>query len=319
MGSAADVHRTALALCAAALVLSVVASTACAGMIVRFDTSLGQFDVELFDTEAPGTVQNFLNYINRGDYIDSFFHRSAETAPGQKFVLQGGGFALYPDGAGTIYPVEHGAATKWIDKIPTDDPIDNEYNRSNLRGTIAMAKSAGDPDSATSQFFFNLVDNLYLDTSNGGFTVFAEVIGPGMDVVDLMASQEMYDASSIDGAFNDLPLIDYADGDPLRRDHLLLINHIIILPDTGVPGDANGDGVTDIVDLTALAANWGTEGGATLRQGDFNGDGNVNRVDYGYVWTGWGLIDDGGGTLPEPAGLALMGIGSLVLIHRRKK
>ncbi len=317
MGSTADVRRTTLALCVAGLVLSVVASTACANIIVRFDTSLGQFDIELFDTETPDTVQNFLNYINRGDYIDSFFHRLAD-----EFVLQGGGFAVYPDGAGAIWPVEHGAATKWIDKIPTVEPIDNEneYNRSNLRGTIAMAKTPGDPDSATSEFFFNLVDNVFLDSNNGGFTVFAEVIGTGMDVVDLLASQQIWpNGSSIHNAFGELPLIDFTDGDPLRRDHLLMINHIIILPDTGVPGDANGDGITDIVDLTALAANWGIEGGATLLQGDFNGDGDVNRVDFGYVWIGWGLIDDGGGTIPEPVGLALMGIGSLVLIRRRKK
>lgn len=81
------------------------ASNANAEIMVRFETPLGDIDVELFDQDAPLTVANFLNYVNDGDYVNTFFHRSV---PG--FVIQGGGFALQPDGQ---FP---------IDAIPTAPP-----------------------------------------------------------------------------------------------------------------------------------------------------------------------------------------------------
>jgi peptidyl-prolyl cis-trans isomerase A (cyclophilin A) len=78
---------------------------------------------------------------------------------------------------------------------PTRGPIVNEFDRSNLRGTVAMAKSEDDPDSATSQFFINLANNSgpppALDTQNGGFTVFGEVVS-GMDVVDTIAGVDTH-------------------------------------------------------------------------------------------------------------------------------
>ncbi|TVQ60659.1 MAG: hypothetical protein EA378_11270 [Phycisphaerales bacterium] len=135
--------------------------------LVQVDTSFGTVFIELFDTITPVTVNNFLNYVNRGDYDGSFFHR---LVPG--FVLQGGGFTYDesdPDGA---------------QDIPSDPPIVNEFLLPNIERTIAMAKTA-DPDSATSQFFFNLDDNTgTLDdpANSGGFTVFGRVVG-GWDVV----------------------------------------------------------------------------------------------------------------------------------------
>ena len=130
-------------------------------------TTLGDIEIELLDEEAPNTVANFLNYVNDGDYQNSFVHRSA---PG--FVIQGGGFTFVD-----APPV----------RIPVDDPVVNEFdpNRSNVRGTLAMAKVGDDPDSATSQWFINLADNsTNLDVQNGGFTVFARVRGDGMAVAD---------------------------------------------------------------------------------------------------------------------------------------
>lgn len=158
---------------------------------VLIETTLGNIEIELLDEDAPGTVANFLNYIENDRYNKTFIHRSI---PG--FIIQGGGFSF----------IESEVAT--VDKFPT---ITNEFKVSNTRGTVAMAKLRDDPNSATSQWFINLADNsVNLDGQNGGFTVFAKVIGNGMEVADAIASLSVVDAGS---PFNDLPVIDYAGGD----------------------------------------------------------------------------------------------------------
>ena len=137
-----------------------------AGTIVRISTGIGDYSIELFDDSAPGTVQNFLNYVNRNDYNGTYIHRAVDN-----FVVQGGGyrFLLYEG------PID----------VPSDPPIKNEFGASNTRGTVAMAKVAGDPDSATNQWFVNIADNsATLDADNGGFTVFGVVLGDGMITVD---------------------------------------------------------------------------------------------------------------------------------------
>ena len=160
--------------------------------IVRVQTVLGDIEIELFDSVAPLTVQNFLNYVNDADYDRTFIHRSV---PG--FVIQGGGFWL-------------DAASGAPEHIVTDPPVANEFSLSNLRGTVAMAKLGGDPDSATSEWFINLADNSgNLDTQNGGFTVFGQVINNGMAVADAIAGLPRVDAG---GAFDTLPVIDYQGG-----------------------------------------------------------------------------------------------------------
>src|SRR5271154_5324649 len=141
-----------------------------AGTLVQFRTAFGDIEVELYDQDKPVTVQNFLNYIQSGRYQNEFAHRLV-----QNFVVQGGGFAL---------------TNNAINAIPTFAPITNEINAgkfySNVYGTIAMAKTS-DPNSATSQFFFNLTNNAAsLDSTNnsGGFTVFGHVIA-GTNVLNL--------------------------------------------------------------------------------------------------------------------------------------
>jgi len=128
--------------------------------VVLLDTSEGDVFIELFPLDAPGTVDNFLEHVNRGLFGESFFHR---LAPG--FVLQGGGFRFSDaEGFDAVFDPDLG-------------PITNEFGRPNLERTIAMAKLGGNPDSATSQFFFNLADNsANLDNQNGGFTVFGRVL-----------------------------------------------------------------------------------------------------------------------------------------------
>lgn len=146
-------------------VLSYVPSSL-AGTIVRISTGIGDFSMELLDDMAPSTVQNFLNYVNRNDYNGTYIHRAVDN-----FVVQGGGFRFRPFEG----PID----------VPSDPPIQNEFGVSNTRGTVAMAKIDGDPNSATNQWFVNVADNsASLDTSNGGFTVFATVLGDGMITVD---------------------------------------------------------------------------------------------------------------------------------------
>lgn len=118
----------------AAIVFACLVAAACAtqaAQYVRINTIRGDITLELYDDVAPGTVANFMNYVTDGDYVDSIIHRSV---PG--FVIQGGGFAFYPD--------EGGTDSFWY--VPSDPPIGNEFNVSNTYGTIAMAKVAAQYD-----------------------------------------------------------------------------------------------------------------------------------------------------------------------------
>ena len=178
------------AVAAIALLCLLAAAPASANPVVRFTISGLSFDVLLYEDTAPNTVANFLRYVDAGEYVGTVIHRSI---PG--FIWQGGGFEL----AGN--PIQ-------AVPIPTFAPIANEFGASNIRGTIAMAKlpesdesgnpiPGGGPDSATSQWVFNLADNsANLNNQNGGFTVFGEVVGTGMDVVDLVATLPTGDFSA---------------------------------------------------------------------------------------------------------------------------
>ena len=159
---------------------------------VSINTNFGEIPVVLFDEAAPNTVANFLSYINNGDYTDTIFHRAIVG-----FVLQSGGFQLSPQGPTLLAEVVEQSA------------IVNEFSISNTRGTLAMAKLGGDPDSATSQWFINLADNSSnLDNQNGGFTVFGEV--EDFTVVDEILAQNII---NVGGVFSDLPVVETrADG-----------------------------------------------------------------------------------------------------------
>jgi len=201
---------------------------------VQIHTSGGDVNVDLLDDQAPQTVQNFYNYVNSGAYDNSIFHRLASG-----FVLQGGGFKynqkINADATATP-PITESPAS--ITAIPTNPAVKNEFdgiNRSNVAGTIAMAKLGGNPDSATNQFFFNLADNrssinpltgedIGLDHQNGGFTVFGRLVGPDdTSVVNSLSTTtstlKKFDASNatgvapaVRGALDDLPLRNYANG-----------------------------------------------------------------------------------------------------------
>lgn len=132
--------------------------------IVLMKTSKGDITIELFEDKAPISVKNFLDYANEGFYNGTIFHRVIDG-----FMVQGGGFSSD------------------MAQKQTKAPIKNEATNGvkNGRGTLAMART-GVVDSATSQFFINVVDNPFLDyqsPSNYGYAVFGKVI-KGMDVVD---------------------------------------------------------------------------------------------------------------------------------------
>ena len=150
---------------------------------VDMSTSLGDIELVLYADKAPVTVNNFLGYVDRGDYDGTVFHRVIKG-----FMIQGGGFDTR------------------LSKRPTRDPIRNEADNGlkNTPGTIAMART-GIPDSATNQFFINTAINDNLDfkekTIQGwGYTVFGKVV-KGMDVVRKIESSP----TRSNGRFQDLP------------------------------------------------------------------------------------------------------------------
>lgn len=162
--------------------------------VVRFETNLGNFEVQLFDDVAPLTVQNFLRYVDDGAYVGSIVHRSVPD-----FVIQGGGFTTGP--AATFPETFPG-------RVPVHRPVKNEAAVSNVRGTIAMALEYVDDrpliNSATNEWYINLDDNARLDADD--FTVFGEVRGDGMHVVDEIAALGIYDLSAYNDALNTTPL-----------------------------------------------------------------------------------------------------------------
>lgn len=154
--------------------------------VVAIVTNFGTILVELFDNDAPQTVDNFLNYVNDGDYENSFFHRSVEN-----FVIQAGGFTT----DSTVF-----TDTSQFGDVPTDGPVQGEVGLSNTQGTVAMANIGSNPDTATNQFFFNLVDNS--QTLDSSFTVFGQILA--MTTVDAIASLPI-DMSN-ERPFDELPV-----------------------------------------------------------------------------------------------------------------
>ena len=176
---------------------------------VRFNTNLGDIDVTLLRSQAPLTVANFLRYVDRGAFNKTMFHRSV---PG--FIIQGGGFKL--------------DSGKFV-AIPADPPVRNEFNVSNVRGTLAMAKLDGDPDSATNQWFFSIADNSrVLNNQNKGFTVFGRIVAgsAGLSVVDKIA--EVPIVMAFPPPYDALPMIGYTGGTILDS-HLVTVNSITVL------------------------------------------------------------------------------------------
>ena len=160
------------------------ASVAAHAQKVKLATSAGDIVIELDKAKAPKTVDNFVQYVNDGHYNGTVFHRVIPN-----FMIQGGGMTADMAEKKTRAPI----------------PLESKNGLSNVRGSIAMART-GDPNSATSQFFINVQDNPRLDAANArdgnGYAVFGKVIA-GMDVVDKIRAVP----TSSKGMHDDVPMM----------------------------------------------------------------------------------------------------------------
>lgn len=222
-----------------------------ASKIVRFDTVMGTFDVELFD-DTPLHQANFINnYVTPGLYDNSFFHRLTTPSTGLE-VLQGGGFTF-------------NYTTNQIDTIASAGTVNNEFSaaHSNVRGTLALARPPGGLNTGSNQWFFNLANNAAaLDPQS--FTVFGQVLGDGMDVIDaigdLFIEDEIgdralffpnytgQDKANIMAAFHELPVRSHfaVNGLPGLGQDVVLINSITEL---------TGSNLTSALQSYGLSAN----------------------------------------------------------------
>jgi len=153
--------------------------------VVDIQTNRGLITLQLEDAAAPTTVSNFLGYVNESFYDNTLFHRVIN-----KFMIQGGGYSIDMERQETHAPIA----------------LETGNNLSNVRGTIAMAR-LDEPDTATSQFFINTVDNTRLDYqsfSAPGYAVFGQVI-EGMDVVDAISDEATGNFALAGGTLRDVP------------------------------------------------------------------------------------------------------------------
>jgi cyclophilin family peptidyl-prolyl cis-trans isomerase len=151
-------------------------------MPILMTTSMGPIEIELDHAKAPISAKNFEDYVKSGHYDGTIFHRVIPN-----FMIQGGGFT--PD----------------MTQKKTGAKIKNEWRNGlkNTRGTLAMARLGGDPDSATCQFFINVVDNGFLDQpqpDGAAYAVFG-MVTKGMDVVDKIKAV----ATGRSGMHSDVP------------------------------------------------------------------------------------------------------------------
>ena len=201
-------------------VLALTAGSANA-TVVLVKTSVGNFEINLYDQTTPATVANFLSYVNNGSYQNTIFHRAEKG-----FVAQAGGFRFSGNNAAPFNAVSTQAA------------IRNEPKWSNVRGTIAMAKAPGNPNSATNQWFINLADNSSnLDLQNGGFSVFGQVTGTGMEVVDAIAA--LPNQLLNNPSFPNLPLRNYSTADAQAKVPITAANLVVIESITVINADVN--------------------------------------------------------------------------------
>jgi peptidyl-prolyl cis-trans isomerase A (cyclophilin A) len=207
------------------------------GTVAEFDTTEGNFDVALTDSYTPTTVANFLSYVNAGAYDSTFFHRSvvlstnaggSPTTPAD--IVQGGGYYLN--------------SSTGITHINTNSPIGLETTTEqldNVAGTIAMARTS-DPNSATSEFYFNTSDNPDLDpagSSDGnGYTTFGHVLGGSGNSFPVIDTLAALPTANISSSLSTVPVqgltqAQVSAGSPaVTANNLVYINNITTTPGT---------------------------------------------------------------------------------------
>ncbi len=224
-----------------------------AGTFVQIHLPFGDIDLELYDQDKPETVRNFLSYIQSGSYTNNMVvHR---WDPG--FVIQGGGFMVTnrTSDAVQIVPMRNTGA------------ITNEYSVgrkfSNTYGTIAMARVGGQTNSATSQWFLNLANNAFLDSVDGGFTVFGKVIG-STNVLERFNRTDTANGiyrADLGGALNHLPVMTASPSyDDLVFARITTLNiHIETSSDANRINWISIKNATNIVEFsTSLPPQWAT-------------------------------------------------------------
>jgi cyclophilin family peptidyl-prolyl cis-trans isomerase len=250
------------------------------GQVVQFDTVLGKFNIETLAGAAPQSVANFLGYVGNKSYSSTIFHRAVALGSATtNSIVQGGGFD----------------AT--LTAIATTSPVALEYNLPNTRGTIAMARNS-DPNSATSQWFFNVQDNTTaLGASNGGgYAVFGRVLGTGMTVVDSIAALPTYNLGDTAGIYASIPLRNVQSGQTsLTSANLIVMNSVTAVPIYPVVGSAlsllkysgtlsaGGDSlVTGVIYGSTLTLTPVTSGSGSIviTAADINGNGTSSTLAF---------------------------------------
>lgn len=163
------------------------------GTIIKFESVMGTFYAQLFDSLTPNNVTNFLRYADGNLFDNTIIHQNAKNQNGQSLYLVGGGFGNAPT----------------YTTVPTFPPVLIEPEVSNVRGTLAAAKVGDAQSFSLNQWFVNVRDNTYLNTADGGYTVFGRIIGDGMSVVDAMAAVSTYNVDGLNPSFTSTPLRNY--------------------------------------------------------------------------------------------------------------
>jgi peptidyl-prolyl cis-trans isomerase A (cyclophilin A) len=290
--------------------------------IVRFETVMGNFDVRLLDAAMPRTVTNFLHYVTTNKYNGTVVHRNSDTTdtvggPLRDFVIQGGGYSLSdPTPPSTVMSFANVATIAPI----ADEPGGGVAGPSNVRGTIAMAKSG--PNTVTSQWFINQGNNSFLDNparADGGFSAFGAVLGTGLTVVDAIGDLPLPSdfGFSIGSPFNDLPLRNFSGSsiNQVRVQHTVTVTQVSVL---NLPaGDYDFNGTVNAADYTVWRS---TIGSTTNAAADGNGNGIVDAADY-VIWRNLFVAASGSvlGVVPEPGSATLLILAAMVLSHVRRR
>lgn len=219
------------------LIVFLPAWTLGANTIVSLNTNHGSILIELYDDLAPITVANFLSYVNGGFYDGMVFHRTIID-----FMIQGGAYDADLHEADFFDPCFNPGDLDFYHAPNEPIVLEVDGNLSNLRGTIAMARTS-DPNSATSQFFINAADNVLLDPSESaaGYAVFGQVVGSMFPVDAIVHTKTRY----AHPYFTDLPIMP------------AIIESARVERCTVYPlGDLNQDCYTDLADLHVLVQGW---------------------------------------------------------------